>query len=870
MQLSQEGYRTRWIVLLAAWAIAAFALFSQANSVRRYLDVVGQVGTRGAPTVNTPMRQMYPAFAADAQTWVRHALSLIEGNDLRLRHTTIDNAPDGREVHWNSAWAWSIASAGWIYHLFSGQPVTTSVERATVWLNPTVFLALIAILSAWVTRRAGLLAGVFVVAAMVGNDRVFEGFFPTYVDHHGLLTVAVFGLMLGGVMMGGGWWQPRNRRSSVLPDSADLTRSAAVFSALSGALGLWVSAASVIPAIVLVATAGVLALFINGHTAQKNGATFEPESWRTWGRVGALASLVFYLLEYFPNHLGFRLEANHPLHALAWLGGGELIAQLGEWWLAPRGNYRVNRQRLLSGIIAVCIAPLTVAIGGAKVFVILHPFMSRLHNDYIQEFLPIWRTLQGFNARMGFQLLVVDSAPLIAGIATLSFLRRESPIVLWFATFAALFFNALAWWQSRWLLNASGIQICLGLVVLACWTRSWLPSARWTLATVLMGALYVPTAVIRNLNNEHDLTTRQVAQGDAGNALARDIALKLRASQPQGDIVLLTSPNASTGIGYYGRFKTLGTLYWENLEGLQSAASIFAAESERQAATLLRAHKVTHIAIVSQENFIQQYFQLLNPKGTAEELRRTFGVRVFYDKVVPQWLEMIPYKVPDDLAALKVSVMLFKVNFKQSLAEAIYNVALSQIESGSVDEADRTLDLLLQKLPQAHQPWLRKGELLMARRDWVSAADCLLRGITLAPAAEHGMLFTTYAKPFYDAKQYALAIRFYRAALADQKTADAACYLAWVLSTNPDATVRNGKEALALANEAVKIDPNSPSFLSALAAALAENGRFPEAVETANRALANSRLRAEPANVQQIFTERLATLKASKPIRVEP
>jgi tetratricopeptide (TPR) repeat protein len=285
---------------------------------------------------------------------------------------------------------------------------------------------------------------------------------------------------------------------------------------------------------------------------------------------------------------------------------------------------------------------------------------------------------------------------------------------------------------------------------------------------------------------------------------------------------------------------------------------------------LIRAHKVTHIAIVSEENFIAQYFQLLNPKGTIEQVKQCFGVRLYYDKVVPQWLQMIPYKLPDDLAQLKVSVMLFKVNFDQTLAEAVYNVAISQIESGNINDAEHTLDILLQKLPEAHQPWLRKGEVLLARRDWPAALECLLRGVSLAPAAERNMLYTTYAKPFYDARQYELAVRIYRAALADQKSADAACYLAWVLATVPQDSVRNGKEALELAQEAVKVDPNSPIYLNALAAALAENARFSEAAAVGDRALANSRLKADPPNVQQIFAERLATIKAGRPLRVEP
>ena len=35
--------------------------------------------------------------------------------------------------------------------------------------------------------------------------------------------------------------------------------------------------------------------------------------------------------------------------------------------------------------------------------------------------------------------------------------------------------------------------------------------------------------------------------------------------------------------------------------------------------------------------------------------------------------ERIPYKLPDDLATLNVGVMLFKVNFQQSIPEALYD-----------------------------------------------------------------------------------------------------------------------------------------------------------------------------------------------------
>ena len=61
---------------------------------------------------------------------------------------------------------------------------------------------------------------------------------------------------------------------------------------------------------------------------------------------------------------------------------------------------------------------------------------------------------------------------------------------------------------------------------------------------------------------------------------------------------------------------------------------------------------------------------------------------------------------------------------------------------------------------------------------------------------------------------------------------------AWVLATNPAASVRNGSEAVELAERAVKASGGKdPAVLDTLAAAYAEAGRFPEAVETARRAL---------------------------------
>jgi len=61
--------------------------------------------------------------------------------------------------------------------------------------------------------------------------------------------------------------------------------------------------------------------------------------------------------------------------------------------------------------------------------------------------------------------------------------------------------------------------------------------------------------------------------------------------------------------------------------------------------------------------------------------------------------------------------------------------------------------------------------------------------------------------------------------------------LAWVLAANPDDKLRNGTEAVRLAERACELTHyGKPAFIGTLAAAYAEAGRFPEAVTTAEKA----------------------------------
>ena len=82
------------------------------------------------------------------------------------------------------------------------------------------------------------------------------------------------------------------------------------------------------------------------------------------------------------------------------------------------------------------------------------------------------------------------------------------------------------------------------------------------------------------------------------------------------------------------------------------------------------------------------------------------------------------------------------------------------------------------------------------------------------------------------------AIAQYRELLnSNPQMAEAMNDLAWILATSPDDELRNGTEAVRLAERACELTHyGEPSIIEMLAAAYAECGRFPEAVTTAEKA----------------------------------
>ena len=610
---------------------------------------------------------------------------------------------------------------------------------------------------------------------------------------------------------------------------------------------MWISMASLAIPIALVALSGVLATLACHRSLTEAGARFHASVWRTWGRVGALTSLAFYLLEYFPSHLGWRLEINHPLYALAWWSGAELTACLLEY-LTAEPEYRTatgyKLGRCAAWALPVALAPaLVIFVRGAAVFAPLDPLMVRLHRTII-EFMPLMVRLQSDGLATHFEYVFLFPVLYVWAVLLLTFADRPARHAVWSMFTPIVALVALGFVQSRWALSAGSAEIPLLLACLAiAFTKPFFGATarrRGLTAAFAVSFLYLPgmTVVLRSqFQNWRD----HVVPADEILALThREIAQAIRESQPTGPVVVFTSPNTSLALGYYGRFQTLGTLYWENGTGLKAAAELNSAATDEEAETIIRRLGVTHIVMITQDNYVLEYAQLLHPDFSNAALQSTFGFRLLGKKVIPQWLEPVMYRTPRNLpgklAGLEAYV--FKVNFSQTPAEGLYRIgqllALQENDNASLD----SFAWAAQHSDKDAAPWLRRGEIFLRQKNWRDAAENFDRGIDISPASERYKLLTQAGIAFEQGGEIATAISYYRRAVTEPMTnAVALNNLAWRLATARQDDLRDPARALQHAQTAVAREPADAGNLDTLAGALAANGRFAEAIAAAERAI---------------------------------
>jgi Flp pilus assembly protein TadD len=161
------------------------------------------------------------------------------------------------------------------------------------------------------------------------------------------------------------------------------------------------------------------------------------------------------------------------------------------------------------------------------------------------------------------------------------------------------------------------------------------------------------------------------------------------------------------------------------------------------------------------------------------------------------------------------------------------NVLVAQ---GKPDEAIQQFQAALKIRPDDAETRVVLGVALLQKEKVDEAVGQFFEAVKLQPAnpiANYQLGLISQGR-----KQSAAAVDYYRKALEAQPDwPEVLNNLAWVLAASPDPSVRNGAEAVQRAERACTLTGyKEPLLIGTLAAAYAEAGRFPNAVNAAQKA----------------------------------
>jgi Flp pilus assembly protein TadD len=176
------------------------------------------------------------------------------------------------------------------------------------------------------------------------------------------------------------------------------------------------------------------------------------------------------------------------------------------------------------------------------------------------------------------------------------------------------------------------------------------------------------------------------------------------------------------------------------------------------------------------------------------------------------------------------------IQLNPDYAYALNNLGNALAARGQWDEAIESYHRAVRSDPNFSWALSNLGVALAARGKFEEAIQAYHRAIQINP--ERASTYMNLGITLGQLGRTREAVAQYQQALKlDPDLPTALNNLAWALATSPDDQLRNGADAVRLAQHACELTHDSqPLFLGTLAAAYAEAGRFPEAVATAEKA----------------------------------
>lgn len=602
-----------------------------------------------------------PVDNGDSYQWIAQTQQILATGEWRIRHVDYDNAPFGRETHLPALYRCWLALLAQIDHALTGAPLGQSVEHAALYADPLLLILLLAGTASFVFRHFGNFSGIVILAAGATLYPLAGGFVPGAPDHLGLLQACLLWSVLPLVAV--------IRARHLLP--AARPQGYFILSGVAGGLALWLDLATSLWVFVGIA-AGALGQAWLGRKDSSNGFTGQLP-WRLWALGGALTSLVAYAWEYFPNDANLRLDGNHPLWALGWIGGGELLTIVSDWMRTGKRPWSDRRAILKSTAALVLLAVpfltmLVIRSRGPFATDLLASRLTLLNDGVVQENLLAWISREGLSPRILATLL-----PLLLVVFVARRLQNGSgdPAIrasLVLALGPVMVAAGFACFQLRWW-NTFDVVF---LVLLAAATASETRAVRlgWGIGVAVLAALGIGLLLPPATAFKPDEFTPTELNG----IIERDFSHWLAQCAPQA--VVLAPPRLTASLIFHGGLRGIATFDADNRQGFVGAVRIAAAPRDREAFSLIERRSITHVVLPSWDLGLDE-----SAREEASSEKTPF-IGQLREWILPLWTRPIAYSVPKISGFESHSIAVLEVGEERSEAALLAEMTAYFIEAG--------------------------------------------------------------------------------------------------------------------------------------------------------------------------------------------
>lgn len=607
---------------------------------------------------------------------------MLARGEGRMRTADYDNAPFGRPLHQSSLYRGWLAGVSGLDHLFSGRPLALAVEHGVLWADPGLHALLVLSASWFVARWIGRRSGVLVAVGGVGFFPLAGNFTAGSPSAEAMsLLCAAWSVLPVAV----GVWKScgAGETESVSPRRMRVWFGLA---GVAGGAGLWVNVDYQWQVLAALAAGGLAAAWLR---RRDDDATDVPLPWQWWGLCGCLTSVLAYAWEYFPGHMAWRFEANHPTLALAWWGVGGVLAWNARWAASGRRPWKSRVEVVTVGL------SLTVAIGAVGAMIATgergwlpdHPASGRLANDaagIAAASFGDWVGRDGFGARAWATVLPLSLVLTAASILVWGKERRRLAAVA-VAGAPLLVTVAMALQHLRAWSWVDLMTLVLVAVVAQGGSENAPSRGRSVLTALVVGVAGFGIAQVWPTVRRAGANT--FSEGEVQAIVERDLAHWLAQRAGHTRAVVFAPPQLTSALYFHGGLRGIGTLDPENADGFSAALRIASATTDEEAETLLRQRDVAYIVMPSWDDFLAHYVQLgLRAELGSAQFEKSFVAGL--DRwEVPRWLRPVPYRLPKAGGFAGKTAAVFEVVDEQDAPTATARLAAYFVETEQVERA---------------------------------------------------------------------------------------------------------------------------------------------------------------------------------------